>query len=91
MGFGLIYIVLINLIGLILMGVDKRKARSKAWRIPEKRLFLVALAGGAAGMWMGMRWWRHKTKHNSFAIGIPVIFFLHIMVALALWGQQLPK
>ncbi|WP_159882172.1 DUF1294 domain-containing protein [Paenibacillus puerhi] len=91
MGFLWIYLVLINIVGLILMGADKRKARSKAWRIPEKRLFLVAVAGGAAGVWIGMRTWRHKTKHSSFTIGIPAIFVVQLLIALAVWGDRLPR
>ncbi|MEK8132798.1 DUF1294 domain-containing protein [Paenibacillus filicis] len=90
MAFLWAYALLINAIGLILMAVDKGKARRKAWRIPEKQLFLVAAAGGSGGMWVGMRMWRHKTKHRSFTFGIPAIFIVQVVAILAIWGNQLP-
>lgn len=35
----LIYFGIMNLLGLIVMGADKWKAKHNAWRIPEKTLF----------------------------------------------------
>ena len=43
----LFYIVLVNLGSFCLMGIDKRRAKRQAWRVPEARLFLVALLGGS--------------------------------------------
>ena len=74
----MIYIVIINLIGFLVMGIDKAKAKQKAWRIPEKTLFGLALAGGGLGVWLGMNSFRHKTKHWYFKYGIPVIFFVEL-------------
>lgn len=44
----LIYLIVMNLIGLAVMAMDKSKARHHAWRIPEKTLFLVSILGGSA-------------------------------------------
>ena len=74
---------MINLIGLIIMGVDKRKAIKGAYRIPEATLFCVALLGGALGTTLGMRIFRHKTKHWYFVVGMPLI--LIIQWALMVW------
>ena len=79
------YLVIMNIIGLAVMGIDKSKAKRHAWRIPEKVLFLVSILGGSAGTWAGMYLFRHKTKHWYFVIGMPVIFFLHIAVAVYIW------
>jgi uncharacterized membrane protein YsdA (DUF1294 family) len=49
-----------------LCGHDKSAARHDRWRIPEKRFFRLALAGGAYGLAAGMLCFRHKTKHASF-------------------------
>ena len=50
----LIYLIVMNLIGLAVMAMDKSKARHHAWRIPEKTLFLVSILGGSVGTWAGM-------------------------------------
>ena len=39
----LLYVLIINLTGFFLMGIDKRKAIKHAFRIPEATLFLIAL------------------------------------------------
>lgn len=73
MKYLIIYLAVINLIAFLAMGTDKFKARNAMWRIPEKTLFLLALAGGSAGAILGMFAFRHKTKHLSFRIGLPLI------------------
>ena len=45
----IIYLVSVNCISFIIMGVDKHKARKRAWRIPESTLFVLALIGGSLG------------------------------------------
>jgi uncharacterized membrane protein YsdA (DUF1294 family) len=66
--------------GFAFMGIDKWKAKKRAWRIPESTLFLVALLGGALGSLIGMYTFRHKTRHASFVWGMPIILVLHILV-----------
>ena len=78
----LVYLVIINAAGLLLMLVDKYKARKNLWRIPERVLLGVALLGGSLGCILGMQLARHKTKHLKFSIGLPVIFALQIIVAV---------
>lgn len=73
------YCFIINLVGLGIMKVDKEKAKRKAWRIPEKTLFTIALLFGSLGIALGMKLFRHKTKHKSFVIGIPAIMILQIV------------
>ena len=77
-----IYLVIMNLTGLVLMGVDKSKARRHAWRIPEKVLFAVSFFGGSIGTWAGMYLFHHKTKHWYFVIGMPAILVLHVMLTV---------
>lgn len=78
------YLIAINLLGLILMGVDKVKAKRRKWRIPEATLFLVAAIGGSIGSIAGMYIFRHKTKHMHFVIGMPVILALQLIAAAIL-------
>ena len=81
----LIYVIFINLLAFILMGIDKWKAQHHKWRIPEKTLFLTALLFGSPGMLAGMYIFRHKTKHLSFKIGIPLILLLQIVLISCLF------
>lgn len=76
----LIYFGVINVLGLIVMGADKWKAKHNAWRIPEKTLFLVSLLGGSIGTWAGMYLFRHKTKHWYFVVGMPAILVVQVLI-----------
>lgn len=76
----LIYILFINSILFILMGIDKRKAILHKWRISEKSLFLLSILGGSIGGIIGMYTFRHKTKHLKFKLGFPIIFILQIII-----------
>ncbi len=73
-----IYLIVINLLGFILMFLDKQKARKRAFRIPEATLFKVALIGGSLGSIMGMYAFRHKTRHASFVYGMPAILLVQL-------------
>ena len=73
MNTAVIYLILMNLIGFALMGVDKQRARRRDWRIPEKVLFGAALLGGSVGAWAGMHLFHHKTRHWYFVVGMPLI------------------
>jgi len=78
------YVIIMNLIGFLLMGIDKRKAVKRAFRIPESTLFIVALIGGSLGSLLGMYTFRHKTRHWYFVYGMPAILILHIIAIVAL-------
>lgn len=82
----LIYLILVNALGFTLMCVDKAKAKRKQWRIPEATLFTAALVGGSLGCLLGMYTVRHKTKHPSFVIGLPLILCVQIITALYFLG-----
>ena len=80
----LIYLAIINLVGFLLMGIDKAKAKRHAYRIPEATLFCIAAFGGSIGSIIGMYTFRHKTKHKSFVIGMPVILAVQVIVVIAI-------
>ena len=67
------YLAIVNVAVLILVGIDKWKAKHHAWRVAEKTFFTAALLGGGPGVWAGMYLFRHKTKHWYFVWGIPLI------------------
>ena len=73
-----IYYICVNVRAFILYGLDKKYAREGRWRIPEKTLLGIALIGGAAGAWIGMQTFRHKTKHMSFRMLVPLFAVVHM-------------
>nr|WP_302111753.1 DUF1294 domain-containing protein [uncultured Acetatifactor sp.] len=79
------YLVIINLIGFAVMGIDKKRAIRGAWRISEASLFLTAFLGGALGCTLGMRHFRHKTKHWYFKYGMPAIFAVQVFLAFYIY------
>lgn len=86
-GYGILigYLVIINVVAFIVMGVDKRKAKKHKWRIQEKTLFGLVLVGGSIGGILGMQIFRHKTKHMSFIIGFPLVLIIQMLVGLWLF------
>lgn len=73
------YVISLNLLGFLIMGIDKYKAKKGLWRIPEATLFIIALIGGSIGSIIGMYTFRHKTRHFSFVFGMPAILVLQII------------
>lgn len=78
------YLLVMNCVCFFMMGADKRFAKVHHRRIPEQTLFGAALAGGALGGFVGMRLFRHKTKHLLFSVGLPLAVILHIIIAYLL-------
>lgn len=76
------YFVAINIIGFLIMFIDKQKAKRGAWRIPEKTLFIITALGGGIGTTVGMYAFRHKTQKLQFVIGLPFITILEIILAI---------
>lgn len=75
-----LYLLVVNLAGFFLMGIDKKRAKRKQWRIREKALFLPAVLGGAAGAVLGMTVFHHKTRHWYFKLGMPVLLILQLIL-----------
>ena len=85
----LIYLIFINIVGFAMMGIDKKKAKKRAFRIPEASLFIIAILGGSLGSIAGMYFFKHKTRHWYFVYGMPAIFVLHIILAIVLYFMPL--
>ena len=78
----MIYFTVINCISFLVMGIDKRRAQKRAWRIPESTLFVLALIGGSLGSIIGMHLFHHKTRHWYFLYGMPAILILQVLLVL---------
>lgn len=74
----IIYIILVNIYGIYIMYVDKKRAKEKKWRVPEIKMFLVAVFLGSVGIILGMKFFRHKTKHFKFVYGMPLVLFIQV-------------
>ena len=84
------YLLLVNLAGFLLMGLDKRRVRRGARRISENALLLPAVLGVSLGSIVGMRTFRHKTKHWYFRYGLPALLIGQLALA-ALLGWYFAK
>ena len=81
----IIYFVIINILGFLIMYIDKQKAKKGKWRIPEKTLFIITGLGGGIGTIAGMYIFRHKTQKVAFVIGFPLITILEIIAIIYFW------
>ena len=83
----LIYLAAVNVLAFAVYGWDKARSKVRgARRVPEKTLFLLALLGGSVGAILGMRVWRHKTRHWYFKYGLPAILLAQLALAWYLGG-----
>lgn len=78
----LIYLLIINAAGFLVMTADKLYAKKNMWRVPERTLLGVAAIGGSIGVLIAMYTVRHKTKHMKFVIGVPLILAIQIGLIL---------
>ncbi|MBB6696465.1 DUF1294 domain-containing protein [Clostridium algidicarnis] len=76
----LFYFIILNILGLLSMYIDKSKSKRSQWRIRENTLIIIAILGGSIGSYLGMKKFRHKTKHSKFKYGIPFIIFIQIII-----------
>lgn len=90
----LCFLGLVNVLALCEYGIDKMCAPKGKRRIPEAMLLWIAVLGGSFGAWLGMRMFRHKTKHWKFRLLVPLLLLLHcILVAVYItfrMGYPLP-
>ena len=76
--------VLQNIAVFAAYGIDKLKARSGSYRIPEAKLLGGAFLGGGVGAFLGMQLFRHKTKHMRFVILVPLFMIVQVILWILL-------
>ena len=86
----LIWIAFMSVWAFAAMGYDKRQAKKKGQRVPEKNLWFLAILGGGIGAYFGMQMFRHKTRHTSFRIGFLMLVILYGVLIFYLLGVSLP-
>jgi len=75
-----IYLLLVNFFTLVGFGWDKRLSQRRLNRIPERTLWWLIILGGSLGGWVGMHFFRHKTRHLQFRWGIPALLLAQVVV-----------
>lgn len=81
-GWILAYVAAVSLLGYGMMGLDKHRSRVKGRRVPERTLLFLAGIGGSLGVWLGMRRFRHKTRHWQFRCGVPLLMLSQAVLAI---------
>lgn len=86
----ILYIILLSIVTLVFFGIDKYKAITRKWRVPEAVLLSLTAIGGAFGGLLGMLVFRHKIRKPMFFIIVPLAVILYtaliIYVASAPYG-----
>lgn len=75
------WLLVINVVSFAMFGIDKWKAKHRKYRIPEAWLMLSAVLGGSVGAVCGMDFFRHKTLHKKFKLGLPLILAVQVLLA----------
>ena len=76
------YLIIINVLSFIIMGIDKHNAIKNKYRVSEKSLFILSIFGGAIGTFIAMFVFRHKIRKKAFIIGIPLIIIIELYFLL---------
>lgn len=85
--FLIYYFLIINVLAFVLYGVDKRRSVRNEYRIKESVLLWMARLGGGIGSWLGIKTFRHKTKHAKFRIVVP-LWIVIWMVGIVLYYYE---
>ena len=76
----LIYLAVVNILTIIVFGVDKMHAKSNRQRVRIVTLLGLAFIGGSVGALIGMYGFHHKTKKAYFTVGVPLILLMQVVV-----------
>lgn len=79
-----VFLLLVNLFGFAVMGYDKRQAKRGGRRVREAYLLWWSFFGGAPGVYLGMRVFRHKTQHAAFKYGVPLLVLSNLASVLGI-------
>ena len=76
----LIYLAVVNILTIIVFGVDKMNAKSNRQRVRIVAFLGLAFIGGSVGALIGMYGFHHKTKKAYFTVGVPLILLMQVVV-----------
>ena len=70
------YVAASSLVAFTAMAIDKHRAKTGQWRIPERTLLTLAAVGGSIGVMTAQRLLRHKTWKEPFRTHLRIIIGL---------------
>lgn len=79
-----LYLLAINGVTFAAFAFDKQAAERRQWRVPERRLLMLATLGGTPGAIAAQQILRHKTRKEPFRTSLWVIF--GVQGALLAWA-----
>lgn len=87
----IILLLFINLGCFLVMGYDKLQAKRGGYRVREACILWWSFFGGALGVYLGMKVFRHKTQHTVFKYGVPLLLLCNLAAAAGImyileWG-----
>ncbi|SDK71782.1 DUF1294 domain-containing protein [Natronincola ferrireducens] len=84
-----LYILGINIVAILLMGIDKKRAKKNQWRIKEITLLSIGLLGGAVGVLIGMVFFHHKQNKKKFYAGVPLLYIMNKIINIIIYDYWL--
>jgi len=79
-----LYLLTVNLLTIVFFAIDKRRARRRHWRIPEKSLLFLCLFGGTPSAYWARKRFRHKTRKQPFSMRLHMIAVAQLLTGLGL-------
>ncbi len=73
-----LYFLAINGATFAAFALDKRAAERRTWRVPERRLLMMAVFGGSPGALLGQQLLRHKTRKEPFRTSLWAVAGVHL-------------
>jgi len=76
----------VNIVAFVVFGFDKLQSKRRGWRIPESKLIILAFFG-PFGAWIGMLFFRHKTRKTKFLI-VPILMLIQAALIIYLYTNH---
>lgn len=76
------YLCAVNALCFAAFAYDKHLARVGKWRISERMLLLLALAGGTPAAYAARHFVRHKTRKQPFVVLLHLIALLQVAIVI---------
>jgi uncharacterized membrane protein YsdA (DUF1294 family) len=79
--------LLASIVAFGVYGADKKASQDDRWRVPEKILHLLGMAGGWPGALVAMNVFQHKSRKMSFLAAFWIVAAVNVVVMV---GMALP-
>ncbi len=84
-----IFLLVTNVLGFVILGLNKLRARVGALQIPDAVLLLLALLGGSIGSLLGFYLFPQKARRKLLQYGLPAILALQLLLLFLLWKSPI--